>query len=130
MLQSWLKKVDEGFLSNIDSGAWQFGSSIEIHKEEFPNLENKKIAFIGLETDSANIIRRELYKLSFPFKKLKIADLGDFRNPDENFISGCLKELIEGRITPVVFGKGIQTSTARCSLHHHPLQPHQSKSQR
>lgn len=117
MLQSWLKKLDEDFISNIDSGAWQFGSNIEIFTDEFPNLENKKIALIGLEKDSANIIRRELYKLSFPFKKLKIADLGNFRNTDENFISGCLKELIEGGITPIIFGGGTQTSTAQFFAH-------------
>lgn len=117
MLQSWLKNVDEKFIANVNAGAWQFGSNIEIFRNEFPNLENIKVALIGLEKESANVIRRELYKLSFPFKKLKIADLGNLRNSDENFISGVLKELIEGGITPVVFGGGAQTSAAQFFAH-------------
>ncbi len=117
MLQSWLKNVDEKLLSNLEVGAWQFGSNIEIFEDEFPNLENVKIALIGLESKAANIIRKELYQLSFPFKKLRIADLGNLRNQDENFLSGCIRELIEGGIVPILFGGGAQTSTAQFFAH-------------
>ena len=117
MLQSWLKKAEGSLIKNINPSARQLGSNIEIFTEKFPNLAKVKIAFIGLESESANIIRRELYKLSFPFKKMKIADLGDLRNQDENFLSGCLKELIEGGVTPVIFGGGTRTSTAQFFAH-------------
>lgn len=117
MLQSWLQPISSSTLLSIRSGAWHVGSNIEVHNGKLPKLSSVKIAIIGLESESADAIRKELYPLAFPFKKLKIADLGNLRNHNKNFITSVLKELIEGGIVPILIGKGSQTMTAQFYAH-------------
>ncbi len=117
MLQSWLQPIKSSTLLSIRAGAWHMGSNIEVYDEDLPTLSTAKLAIIGLEEASADVIRKELYSLAFPFKKLKIVDLGNLRNQNKNFITGVLKELIEGGIVPILIGKGSQTTTAQFYAH-------------
>lgn len=77
MLQNWLKPISGKLLQNKSSQA--FLRNLRLYKTTMPDLGLIKIAIIGLESESADVIRKQLYRLSYPFKGLKIADLGNIR---------------------------------------------------
>lgn len=75
---------DEGYTDG------QFGKHISIYTEELPDLDDMDIVIVGVieyrgngyfeaESTSANIIRRQLYRLHYWHTDIKIADIGNVK---------------------------------------------------
>ncbi|WP_457615870.1 formimidoylglutamase [Lutibacter sp.] len=121
----YLKPIDETLFAFANAQPNQsFGKSIEIYSSlgHFPDLENKKIALIGVEEGRAAVnnhetgscldeVRKELYKLYLGNWPISVADLGNIQQgntiEDTYF---ALKEivtyLVKNNIIPVIIGGG------------------------
>ncbi len=102
MLENWLKPLQIEDFSLEDAPNYQFGKNIKIYTGQLPDLKDTQIALIGIGEEDANTIRRALYRMSFPFANLKIADLGNMRKSDPAFPIPLLKELIDSQIVPII----------------------------
>jgi formiminoglutamase len=115
MLQNWLKplsiaQIDD--VKNLSTSA--FGKKIVIHgKNNFPNLQQVKVAIIGIGEKEANEVRRYLYDTQFLFPKDAVADLGNARKTDASFLIPLLFELLVGKITPIIIGAEIDQITTQ-----------------
>ena len=119
----YLNPVDETLLAHAKMQSNQtFGQCIDIHTAQngFPNLNQKKIAIIGVEEGRASIdnagtganlseIRKELYKLYPGNWPISVADLGNI--PKGNTIEdtyfaleNLLSYLIKNKIIPIIIG--------------------------
>lgn len=106
MLNNWLRPVAAPLLKMVDVLADdRMGKNILIFKDELPDLKKAKIAIIGIDDVEADKVRESFYKLSAPFSKNEISDLGNIRKKDNSFIIPVLEELITGGIFPVIIGK-------------------------
>ena len=105
MLENWLSPIEPtSIIGNDEMESFSFYHSIQIHtKEELPSLKAVPLAIIGLD-ESADEIRKQLYRLSWHFGDLKCVDLGNIRKNDDNFITQILTELIDGDILPIIIG--------------------------
>jgi len=74
--------------------------------------------FIGLDQQDANAIRKELYKLEFPFRSFRVADLGNLRNKNHSFLIPVVKELLDSNIVPIILGRNIEHSVAHYQSYH------------
>ena len=121
MLENWLQPLDGKLISNsYDEG--KFGSHLQLYLDELPNLKKTKIAIIGIGEEEANQVRKALYQMTFPFPKIKVADLGNLRKEENGFITQLLRELIEGDICPIIIGHDGRFTQAQF-LAHHASQP-------
>ncbi len=106
MLNNWLRPVSTQIIKGIKKlSDDQIGKNILIFKDELPDLKKIKIVIIGIDHAEANKVRESLYKLSFPFQKLAIADLGNIRKKDHSFLVPVIEELVTSGIFPVIIGK-------------------------
>lgn len=114
--------ADEIPASNIRPGQQRLGEKIHIYSEKtnFPDLENCKVALIGvLEERNAvnnagcstapNHVRAALYQLFHHWPSLEVADLGNIRaghSVDDTYfaLNQLVAELIRRKIIPVVIG--------------------------
>lgn len=106
MLENWLKagKVE------TEHQSWQFGEHIELFDDEFPDLKEAKIALIGTGK-SIDTVRKYLYELAFPFKKMVIADIGNLRKASDEFLLPVVRELLDNKILPIIISdKALQFS--------------------
>lgn len=121
MLENWLKPLDSQLLqNNYDEG--KLGSHIQCYVDKMPNLKRTKVAIIGIGEREANLVRKYLYDMSFPFTKTKVADLGNIRKEENGFITQLLRELIEGGVCPLIIGYDGRFTQAQF-LAHHACQP-------
>ena len=118
MLENWLRPISPNLAADLDLDKSRLGSKIQRFEDELPNLKNTQIALVGIGEEEANAVRRALYPLSFPFGKLKIADLGNVRKDEHSFLIPLLRELLEGRICPVVVGHAGKFVQAQFEAHH------------
>ena len=86
------------------------GGKILIHGNTFPSLKKVKLAIIGIG-ESANLFRKEFYRLYGRFEKLQVADLGNIVEPENEkdrlfAISEAMSELLGMGILVVVVGGG------------------------
>ncbi|WP_456377606.1 formimidoylglutamase [Lutibacter sp.] len=121
----YLNPVDEVLLVHAKMQPNQtFGQSIEIYTAQngFPELDNKKIAIIGVEEGRASVgnygtganlneIRKELYKLYLGNWPVNVVDLGTISQgntvEDTYFALGnLLSYLIKNKIIPIIIGGG------------------------
>ena len=102
MLQNWLSPVAPSLLGKKKNLAFLRNSII--YHDQMPDLTKVKIALIGIEEETANATRKELYQFSFPFKNLKVADLGNIRKLDPTFLVPVIKELVRSNILPILIG--------------------------
>lgn len=106
MLNNWLRPVSATLIKIVDElSEDRIGKNILIFKDEIPELKKTKIALIGIDATEADKVRESFYKLSFPFQKLEIADLGNIRKKDHSFVIPVIEELILSGIFPVLIGK-------------------------
>ena len=113
MLENWLKPINPDTDLGIKKLApSQMGNHLTIFQKNMPDLQNTQIAFLGVEEKEANAIRRELYRMSFPFAELQIADLGNLRKNDLAFLVAPLKELLNSQIFPIFLGNQVEYTTA------------------
>lgn len=105
MLENWLSPIEPtSIIGNNEMEDFSFYHSIQIHTQgDMPSLKGIPLAIIGLD-DSANDIRKQLYRLSWHFNHLECVDLGNIRKNDDNFITQVLTELIDGDIFPIILG--------------------------
>lgn len=117
MLESWLYPVSAAKFKHFKYAAHQAGSNVIPFKKEIPKLPKGSVALLGLDGENANAVRKHLYELAFPFKNLKLYDLGNVRKNEENFIAPILQELLEGSVIPVLIGGGEQLMLSQFYAH-------------
>ena len=113
MINNWFSPVPIKELNYNKLKAHHFGKKIMIHHTIVPDLSKTRIALIGVGDIEANRVREALYKTSFPFKKLVIADLGNARKEDVSFLVPILIELLDSNIFPILIGKSIDSTLAQ-----------------
>ena len=114
MINNWFKPVPVKELYYSKLKSHHFGKKIMIHNNGIvPDLSKTKIALIGVGDIEANKVRETLYKSSFPFKKLVIADLGNARKSDVSFLVPILIELLDSKIFPILIGKSADITLAQ-----------------
>jgi formiminoglutamase len=110
MLKDFFLPISKSFQENIPTfSRYQIGKSIDYYSENFPEMEQVKIAIIGLD-NSFDDVRPFFYALNQHLKGLKIADLGNVKSPTSENISLILKELLSKGILPIVIGESIQNA--------------------
>jgi formiminoglutamase len=118
MLDNWLRPVAKHIREIPDPGETKFGNNIQRFEQSLPDLKHTQVALIGIGEEEADAVRSALYPLSFPFGKLKIADLGNVRKEDHSFIIPVISELLEGKICPVIIGREGKFLQAQFEAHH------------
>jgi formiminoglutamase len=121
MLENWLKPIDGNLISNHFDKS-KLGSNIQCYVDKMPNLKKTQLAIVGIGEAEANEVRKALYEMTFPFTKIKVADLGNLRKEENGFITQLLRELIEGGICPIIIGHEGKVTQAQF-LAHHSTQP-------
>lgn len=100
MLDNWFSPIDKTCASHANS----FGIITHEDGKDFPLLDNCSVAIIGFADNFSNTIRKTLYQYKNHFTHIQIADLGNFKKQDADFILPAIKELIESNITLVTIG--------------------------
>ncbi|HHM21287.1 MAG TPA: hypothetical protein ENJ20_04610 [Bacteroidetes bacterium] len=117
MLDNWLKPLRGDLFGNqIDKS--RLGDNLLAYVDKFPNLKKAKVAIVGIGETEADEVRKHLYKMTFPFSKTIIADLGNVRKEENAFITQCIRELLEGNICPVLIGYDGRFTQAQFMAHH------------
>lgn len=98
MLENWLKA---GKITDSEMPDWQLGQNIEVFDGEFPDLKEIKVALIGTGK-AIDIVRKYLYELAFPFSKFPIADIGNLRKANDEFLLPVIRELLDNDIIPII----------------------------
>ena len=101
MLEHWFKPVTS---KNIAVSEHTFGEKVLFFNKK--SIVDCKIAIVGIASEDANTIRKELYKYAKCVPKDYVTDLGNLRNLDPDFLIGGLKEIISSNIIPIVIGGG------------------------
>lgn len=103
MLENWLQAAQvELPPSDLPMGMQNFGTSIR-RITRFPaDLDGVEVALIGGDPDSADTIRRQLYRLAAPSRPEAVADFGNCRKSGVNFVGPLLKELLQAGIIPIL----------------------------
>jgi formiminoglutamase len=106
MLQNWIQPVEPDlFLGNIRPDTHVFGNAILHYGPDTPDLKEVQIALVGIGDADTNAVREALYKMSFPFEGLVVADLGNMRRNDNGFLVAPIRELIDSKIFPILIGR-------------------------
>ncbi len=114
MLNNWLRPVSVKLIKEINElSEDRIGKNILVFKDELPDLKKTKIAIIGIDALETDKVRESFYKLSFPFQKLQIADLGNIRKKDHSFVIPVIEELISSSILPIIIGKNEESIIAQ-----------------
>ncbi len=117
MFENWLKPLDEENLPKQNRSETSFGNYLLRNQEGLENLKQIKLAILGIGEIEANLVRGELYKMSFPFAETKIADLGNFRREESTFVLPVIKDLLDGGICPIIIGKHDRLVVAQFEAH-------------
>lgn len=72
--------------------------------KDFPVLDHCKLAIIGYDKDFSNSVREEICHFHNHFPHLRIADIGNCRSTETEFILPLFKELVNSGIIPIVLG--------------------------
>lgn len=118
MLDNWLRPINANLAGELGLMEGHFGSRILRFESELPSLKNTQVAIIGIGEQETNAVRRAIYRMSFPFGKMQIADLGNLRKEDNSFLIPLLQELLEGKICPVVISRDEKFMQAQFKAHH------------
>lgn len=110
MFQNWLYPLEDSVDELEDH---QFGKRIQRYAGELPGLKETRVAIIGIGERDANAIRRQLYRMSFPFRGLEVADLGNVRNTDIAFSIPLIRELLDSQIFPLILGNAPRQALAQ-----------------
>lgn len=114
MLENWLQPTD--FIKK-NYNEDQIGGNTQFYNKKFPILDQVQIAIIGLSEEEANGVRTHFYPLAHHFPNLKIADLGNARKTDTNFLIPLLKELLQSHIFPILIGNDLSLLKAQQQAH-------------
>ena len=122
MLDNWLHPLEPKSLNIPKLFRNQFGKKITRYEKALPDLSKTRLALLGIGNEDADAVRKALYQLSFPFGRLKIADLGNVRKLETDFVIPILKELLESHIFPIVIGGNPIFTAAQFQAHRSILQ--------
>jgi len=104
MLDNWLSPVNAALFPGGEWQPFQVGHQIQVYDGKLPSLKDVKVVLIGIGEGEANPVRRELYRMSFPFEGLQVADLGNIRRRSVSFLLAPIRELVNSRIFPILIG--------------------------
>ncbi len=107
MLENWLRPLSKEILPiEQGKGSELLCKHITIFQEKqiFPNLSEANVILLGVDSDAANKIRRELYHLSHHFAGVRIVDGGNLRKNDPDFVAVLCKELLDSKLFPILLG--------------------------
>ena len=103
MFHNWLKPKSSKLQGLIESlASHQLGRNIQFFGKK-ASLQGINIAIVGFE-EKADLVREHLFPLSFPFKELSIMDMGNLRNAEIEFAIPLIRELLAGKILPLIIG--------------------------
>lgn len=111
MFQHWLKGISEPVqLLKKQAATFEFGHHIDLYA---PNrkLKEHQVALLGVGA-GMDKIRSFLYRLSFPFKEASVIDLGNLKKQEPAFIIPILKELLAGKVFPILISSVNQHALA------------------
>ena len=117
MLENWLRPIDTNLIDDLDLAEEKLGAKIQRHEERLPSLKHTKVVLVGVGEEEANAVRRALYPMTFPFQKIKVADLGNVRREENSFIVSLVRELLEGGVCPVLIGRHGKFTKAQFQAH-------------
>ncbi len=115
MFYNWLRPVSAEDFDYLQYTDYQIGSYIFSQKEA--NLTNRQVVLVGVGAESANHVRRSLYRLAMPATHLPLADLGNVRNENTDFVIQLLKELLNSNFYPVIIGNVTSYMAAQYQAH-------------
>ncbi len=104
MFENWFSPVKPDIQGPAAWKAFQFGSNLRIFEKKLPALKDVRICLVGIGAREANAVRKSLYRMSFPFDGLRIADLGNIRRKSIPFLIPALRELLDSHIFPILIG--------------------------
>lgn len=100
-MEKWLKDSDVFFEDFED----KFSLGYQIHKRPEAIIPAaKSCVIIGIDSMISDSIRRELYKTSYPFDNIYLADLGNLVNHDPKYFIALLKGMLSKNINVILLG--------------------------
>lgn len=118
MLENWLTPVSEALCILAQENEARMGAHLLLHNHEVPDLKQARLAIIGIGAAEADKVREKLYPLSWPYKNLQVADLGNARKEEPGFIAPLIMELLQSGICPVIIGKEERLLQGQFAAHH------------
>ena len=112
MLYNWLEAVDSADWSTGSEQPVTLGDHVLYYKEGVNDLSAVRLALVGIHAPTANLIRQELYGLSWAFDSLVMADLGNARKEETEFLIPMLSELLQSGVFPLLLGSSPQQLVA------------------
>lgn len=104
MYENWLHPINHAQFEGLQLATEDFGKSVQFFHPDGPDLQSTQLALVGLDQDAANAVRRQLYRLSFPFENLNVMDFGNARRKQVAFLVPVIRELMDSRIVPILIG--------------------------
>lgn len=117
MLEHWISPPKLSNVKTQDLSTFQFGAQIKTYDKTFSDLSEVKIALVVIGDHDCSHIRSILYKLSFPFKNLIIADLGNVKRAQNDFAIPLIQELIDSGIVPIILSSDTYHINAQFKAH-------------
>lgn len=117
MLENWLRPIDNNIAEELNLDKSKLGKQIQRYENKLPTLKRTKVAIVGIGDEETNAVRKVLYQMTFPFRKIKVADLGNVRRAENTFIIQMVQELIEGGICPILIGNNGKFTQAQFLAH-------------
>lgn len=103
MLENWLKKVNPEITSQISQlNTKTVAYAIKIHKQLFPDIDDCQVVLLSDDAEHMDEIRKQFYEMFNHFENIGIADIGDLRNSDSNFLISLFTELLESKVLPII----------------------------
>ncbi len=110
MNQNWFNPINlTSILDQYQLASYQLGNQIKSYDTSFPELAPIKVAMIGIDS-SFDSVRKHLYKMSFNFGRLQIADFGNLKAQETNVLNLVLKEILSEGIIPIIIGQSVSTT--------------------
>ncbi|MAT54934.1 MAG: hypothetical protein CMN32_10685 [Saprospirales bacterium] len=118
MLENWLTPVSEALCTLAEENEARMGAHLHIHADGIPDLKKVKLAVLGIGAEEADAVRERLYRLSWPHKHLEVADLGNARRQEPDFIAPLIMELLQSNICPLIIGREERLLQGQFAAHH------------
>lgn len=104
MYENWLHPIDLSQITELPVTEEDFGKNIQFFQPGQADLQAIKLALVGLDKGAADVVRQQLYRLSFPFDQLEVMDFGNARRRQVAFLVPVIRELMDSRIVPILIG--------------------------
>ncbi len=118
MLENWLTPVSKSLCQLAVQNEARLGAHLKIHADMVPDLKQVRLAIVGIGAAEADAVRKHLYALSWPYKDLHLADLGNARREESSFIAPLIMELLQSGICPLIIGTEEGLLQGQFDAHH------------